>query len=106
MKWRLGFAQRADRGVTTFLLPGEQAVRQGLAPTLLRSAYASYFSNQLRRAFIEAEANLPLQPFKREHDVYTLARRRSLSYIETAIPACFMLLYVAMLVAAIAIRST
>ena len=32
MKWRLGFAQRPDRGVTTFLLPREQAVRQGLAP--------------------------------------------------------------------------
>ena len=54
----------------------------------------------------EIEADLPLQPFKREREVYTLDRRRSLSYIETAIPGCFMLLYVAMLIAAIAIRST
>jgi len=33
----------------------------------------------------EIEADLPLQPFKRERDVYTLDRRRSVSYIETAI---------------------
>jgi hypothetical protein len=49
----------------------------------------------------EIEADLPVQPFKREREVYTLDRRRSLSYVETAIPCCFALLYAAMLIAAI-----
>lgn len=52
----------------------------------------------------EIEKDLPLQPFKRERDVYTADHRRSLSYIETAIPSCFVLLYLAMLIAAILIR--
>ena len=49
----------------------------------------------------EIEAELPVRPFKREREVYTRDRRRSLSYVETAIPCCFVLLYAAMLVAAI-----
>jgi hypothetical protein len=35
-----------------------------------------------------------------------LDRRRSLSQIETAIPGCFVLLYLAMLIAAIVMRGT
>lgn len=49
----------------------------------------------------EIEADLPLQPFKRERDVYTLDHRRSLSFVETAIPVCFVLLYLAMLIAVV-----
>ena len=49
----------------------------------------------------EIEADLPVQPVKREREVYTRDRRRSLSYVETAIPGCFVLLYAAMLIAAI-----
>ena len=48
----------------------------------------------------EIEADLPVQPFKREREVYTRDKRRSLSYVETAIPCCFALLYAAMLIAA------
>jgi hypothetical protein len=47
----------------------------------------------------EIEADLPLQPFKREREVYTLDHRRALSSVETAIPVCFVLLYLAMLIA-------
>jgi hypothetical protein len=46
----------------------------------------------------EIEADLPLQPFRREHAIYTRDRRRALSYVETAIPVCFVLLYLAILV--------
>jgi hypothetical protein len=54
----------------------------------------------------EIEKDLSLQPFKRERDVYTLDHRRSLSAIEAAIPCCFMLLYLAILIAAVVIRRT
>jgi hypothetical protein len=49
----------------------------------------------------EIEADLPLQPFKREREVYTLDHRRALSSVETAIPVCFVLLYLAMLIAVV-----
>jgi hypothetical protein len=54
----------------------------------------------------EIEKDLPLQPFRREREVYSLDHRRSLSSAETAIPGCFVLLYLAMLTAEIVIRST
>jgi hypothetical protein len=54
----------------------------------------------------EIETDLPFHPFKREREVYALERRRSLSQIETAIPGCFVLLYLAMLIAAIVVRGT
>ncbi|MFY9956442.1 RipA family octameric membrane protein [Bradyrhizobium sp.] len=41
------------------------------------------------------EADLPLQPFTREREAYMCDRRRSRTYIETAIPSCFVLLYIA-----------
>jgi hypothetical protein len=50
----------------------------------------------------EIEADLPFQPFRREREVYTAVRRRALSYVETAIPVCFVLLYLAILAAVIA----
>lgn len=52
----------------------------------------------------ELEVDLPLQPFKRERELYKGDRRRSLSSIEAAIPGCFALLYAAMLIAAFAAR--
>jgi hypothetical protein len=54
----------------------------------------------------EIETELPFHPFKREHEVYLLDRRRSLAQIETAIPGCFVLLYLAMLIAAVVTRDT
>jgi hypothetical protein len=54
----------------------------------------------------EIEADLPFHPFKREREVYTLDRRRSLSQVETAIPGCFVLLYLAMLITAIVTHGT
>jgi hypothetical protein len=48
----------------------------------------------------EIEADLPLRLFTRERETYMREGRRSLTYIETAIPACFVLLYLAMLIAA------
>jgi hypothetical protein len=69
---------------------------------------ASY--RQLNRAKFavlqEIEAELPLQPFTREREVYTRDRRRSLTYIETTIPGCFVLLYLVILIASIAIGRT
>jgi hypothetical protein len=49
----------------------------------------------------EIEADLPVQPLKREREVYTRDRRRSLAHVETPIPCCFTLLYAAMLIAAV-----
>ena len=49
----------------------------------------------------EIEADLPFQPFKRELEAYKLGHRCSLSLVETAIPGCFVLLYLAMLIAAV-----
>ena len=53
----------------------------------------------------EIETDLPFHPFTREREVYRLDRRRSLSQVETAVPGCFVLLYLAMLIAAVVIRS-
>src|SRR3954447_13885098 len=47
----------------------------------------------------EIEADLPFQLFRREREAYRRNRRWSLSYIETAIPGCFALLYILMLIA-------
>jgi hypothetical protein len=54
----------------------------------------------------EIEADLPLRPFTRERETYTHDRRRSLTYIETAIPGCFVLLYLTMLIATMTIART
>jgi hypothetical protein len=49
----------------------------------------------------ELEADLPIQVFTREREIYRRDRRRSLSNVERWIPGCFFLLYVAILAAAI-----
>jgi hypothetical protein len=49
----------------------------------------------------ELEAELPASPTTRERQIYKEHGRRSLSQVESLIPACFVLLYVIMLVAAL-----
>jgi len=51
----------------------------------------------------EIEADLPLRPFTRERETYMRDQRRALTYIETTIPGCFMLLYLIISIAAIVI---
>jgi hypothetical protein len=55
---------------------------------------------------MEIEKELPLALFTREREIYHGARRRSLSYVESLIPGCFILLYLAMLVVAIVARGS
>jgi hypothetical protein len=64
---------------------------------------------QLNRAKFEViqqlekslEADMPIPLFTREHEIYRRNRRWALSYIETVIPFCFILLYVTLLIVAI-----
>ena len=49
----------------------------------------------------QIEADLPFPLFTREGEAYRRDRRRSLSSIERLVPACFVLLYAVMLVAAV-----
>jgi hypothetical protein len=49
----------------------------------------------------ELEAELPASPTTRERQIYKEHGRRSLSQVESLIPACFVLLYIIMLVAAL-----
>jgi hypothetical protein len=78
-----------------------------VAGAIVSAAWAVLLTSyrKLNRAkfdvLVEIEADLPLQPFRREREFFTSNRRRSLSWIETAIPACFFLLYLAILVAAV-----
>jgi hypothetical protein len=71
------------------------------------SLLASY--RKLNRAKFEVlmqlEKDLPVPLFTRERDSLQRDKRRSLSYIETAIPVCFFLLYAVMLGAAILARN-
>jgi hypothetical protein len=50
---------------------------------------------------IQIEAELSISLFAREREAYHRDRRRSLSYVETLVPIFFVLLYLAILVAAI-----
>lgn len=52
---------------------------------------------------MQLEAELPVPLFTREQDLLSSDARRSLSAIETAIPACFGLLYAVMCAAAVLI---
>ncbi len=63
---------------------------------------ASY--RKLNRAKFEVlmqlEKDLPVPMFTREQEIYRAEKRRPLSQIESAIPACFALLYLVMFCAA------
>jgi hypothetical protein len=48
----------------------------------------------------QLEAELPSQPFAREQEAYRRVRRRGLATVERLIPVCFILLYAAILGAA------
>lgn len=50
---------------------------------------------------MQLESELPAALFTREQDLLQRDKRRSLSYIETAIPVCFVLLYAVMCAAAL-----
>jgi tryptophan-rich sensory protein len=61
--------------------------------------------NRAKFAVLEQiEADLAFPMFAREREAYRRDRRRSLSTIESLIPVCFVLLYAAMLIAAIIAR--
>jgi hypothetical protein len=53
----------------------------------------------------QLEADLPIPVFTLEHEAYTRDGRWALSYIETVIPGCFILLYATVLIVAILNRS-
>jgi carbon starvation protein CstA len=68
-----------------------------------RTLLESY--RQLNRAKFEVlqklEGLFEVQPFTREQEVYRIHRRKGLATIERSIPACFFLLYMVILIAAI-----
>ena len=49
----------------------------------------------------QLEADLPDRPFTREQEAYRLAGRRGLATVEKFVPVCFILLYAAILGAAL-----
>ena len=53
----------------------------------------------------QIEVELSTSLFASEREAYRRDRRRSLSYVETFVPVCFVLLYFAMLVAAVVAHS-
>jgi hypothetical protein len=54
----------------------------------------------------EIEADLPIRPFTREREAYHSDRRRSLSYVESLIPVCFVVLYAVILGAALLAKNS
>jgi hypothetical protein len=85
-----------QKGVWLWAIPAAGAI-VSVAWAVLLTSY-----RQLNRAKFgvleEMEKDLHAQPFAREHELY--GRRRSLSTIETVIPLCFFVLYVAIIAAA------
>jgi hypothetical protein len=51
------------------------------------------------------EADMPIPLFTREREIYRFNRRWALSYIETVIPFCFILLYATLFIVAVRNRS-
>jgi len=102
-KMAVGAAQKA---VWLWVIPASGVI-VCLAWAALLTSY-----RQLNRAKlavlreIEIETDLPVALFTREREAYRRHRRRSLSNIERLIPACFALLYFAMLVAAVVTKGS
>src|SRR4051794_733132 len=98
-KLSVGTAQKA---IWLWAIPAAGA----LACLAWASLLTSY--RKLNRAkftvLAQLEADLPIPPFTREREAYHRDRRRSLSMIESLIPGCFVLLYVAMIIAAVLTR--
>jgi hypothetical protein len=98
-KTAVGAAQKA---VWLWAIPAAGAI-VCLAWAALLTAYREL--NRAKFAVLQQiEADLPVALYTRERETYRRGRRRSLSDIERLIPACFALLYVVMLVAAVATR--
>jgi hypothetical protein len=87
-----------QKGVWLWAIPAAGAIVP-IACTVLLTSY-----RQMNRAKFgmmeEMEKDLPAQPFAHERALYGRDRRRSLSLIETAIPLCFLVLYVVIIAAA------
>jgi hypothetical protein len=87
-----------QKGVWLWAIPAAGAI-VAVAWAVLLTSY-----RQLNRAKFavlqEMEKDLPAQPFTKERAHYKRNRRRPLSKIETAIPLCFLVLYVGIIAAA------
>jgi hypothetical protein len=53
------------------------------------------------KVLMQLEADLPSQPFAREHDIYRSEKRKSLSWIEALIPVGFGFVYLVMFLVAV-----
>lgn len=88
-----------QKAVWIWAIPAAGAIMCVAWATLLTSY------RKLNRAKFEVlmqlENELPIALFTREQDLLVRDKRRSLSTIETAIPACFILLYAVMCAAAL-----
>jgi hypothetical protein len=100
--YRLSDAKAAQAAVWLWAIPAAGMIICVAWAALL----ASYRGlNQAKFAvFSQLEADLPLPPFANEQQIYRRLHRISFSYIERLIPACFFLLYAAILAATIFIH--
>jgi hypothetical protein len=93
-----------QKGVWLWAIPAAGAI-VSVAWTVLLTSY-----RQLNRAKFgvleEMEKDLPAQPFAKERALYGRDRRRPLSLIETAIPLCFLVLYVVIIAAAVLLHGS
>jgi hypothetical protein len=88
-----------QKGVWLWAIPAAGAI-VSLAWAALLASYREL--NRAKFAVLtEIEADLPVSPLTRERRIYKERARRSFSQIESLIPACFALLYIIMLVAAL-----
>jgi hypothetical protein len=88
----------AAKGVWLWAIPAA-----GVIVCLAWAALLTSYRKLNRAKFgvlMQLEADLPVPPFTREREIYRSEKRRSLSQIETLIPACFALLYAVMFGAA------
>jgi hypothetical protein len=95
-KMAVGAAQKA---IWVWAIPAAGAV-VCLAWVGLLSSYRKLNAAKFT-VMAQLEAGLPVPPFTREREIYKSDKRISLSQIERWIPGCFILLYAAMLGAAI-----
>ena len=92
-------ASTAQKAVWLWAIP--------VAGAIVSIAWAALISSyrKLNRAkftvLAELEADFPISPFTREHEIYEKDHRRSFSQVESLIPGCFALLYIVMFIAAV-----
>jgi hypothetical protein len=81
----------------------------GMIVCLAWSALLKSYRELNRAKFVvlaELEADLPASPTTRERQIYKEHGRRSLSRIESLIPACFVVLYIIMYIGAVLMANT